>query len=72
MGTTTDTTKHVPTKGRQGLRGRDAETVSPPSPLPTMRCPPPTPPQGCWSPTGQRRARKGHHRGSELGHPKGI
>lgn len=31
-GTMTDTTMHMPTKGRQGLQGRDAVTVSPPPP----------------------------------------
>lgn len=35
-GTMTDTTMHKPTKGRQGLQGRDAVTVSPPPP----HCPP--------------------------------
>ena len=35
-GTMTDTTMHMPTKGRQGLQGRDAVTVSPPHP----HCPP--------------------------------
>lgn len=57
--------------GAPGQRGRDCV---PTPPLPTVLCPPLMPPQDCSSPTRQRRAHDGHHRGSELGHsfPKEI